>query len=75
MNPGSVVAFGFVLVGLIGLLFVGFVLIRDKLLKYYIVHYENLNGDHGYCIVKACGKNDAVKKLQIRNMKYIGLLE
>jgi len=68
MNAVDVVAFGFILTGVIGLLFVVYVVIYNKLLAQYHIHYEDMEGNHSYAVVNACSKYGAVKKAA--NTKY-----
>lgn len=62
MNVADVIGFSFILVGLIGVSFVVYVVVGNKLRKNYFVHYENLAGVHGYVEVEACSRVGAVKK-------------
>lgn len=62
MNVADGIAFSFILVGTVGLLFVAFLRIHGKLLKHFYVHYENLDGNHSYVEVIACSRVGAVKK-------------
>ena len=63
MNGASILAFSLIFAGSMGLLFVVFVVASNKLRKNYFVHYENLNGVHGYVEVKACSKKRAALKV------------
>lgn len=62
MNSADVVGLISIFVGLVGLSFCCFVVVSNKLLKQYYVHWEDWDGNQSYSVVKAYSEDGAARK-------------